>query len=232
VKLEGWYVPCPGSNRAVLLLHGYGCIRTQHLARAKLFHGQGYGVLLYDARAHGRSEGSVVSFGYHEKKDLLGALDWMKAKGFSEIGCLGISMGGATLAQASTELGQAGIKWIVLESVFPTLSNAVDRRFQRMFSVPGWLAGCLMVPFAEFRLGVSAKKVSPRDAIATLPCPLFVMAGDLDEHTRPEDARQIFDHAREPKRWWLVPGAGHVDLHGFAKQEYERRLLEFVASVK
>lgn len=232
LKLEGWFVPSPGSTKAVLLLHGYGCIRTQHLARAKLFHDQGYGVLLYDARAHGRSEGSVVSFGYHEKQDLIGALDWLRAKGFSELGCLGISMGGATLAQAGIELSQTGVKWVVIESVFPTLTNAVDRRFQRMFGVPGWLAGCLMVPIAEMRLGVGAKKVSPRDAISGLTCPLFVMTGDLDTHTLPEDARQIFEHAREPKRWWLVPGAAHVDLYGFAKEEYERRLSEFIASVK
>jgi dipeptidyl aminopeptidase/acylaminoacyl peptidase len=230
VKLDGWYVPRPGSTKAVVLLHGYGGTRTAMLARARLFHEHGYGVLLYDARAHGTSDGSLGSFGYHETRDLLGALDWLRGRGFSEFGCLGASQGGATIALAGAELRD--VKWAVLEGVYPTLPNAVDRRFRRMFHLPGWVAGMLMVPLAEWRLGVSAKKVSPRDAVASLPCPVFVMTGDLDVHTKPEDARQVFDHAREPKQWWLVPGAAHVDLYGFMKDEYERRLLEFVASAK
>ncbi len=230
LKLEGWFVPCPGATKAVVLLHGYGCIRTQLLARAKLFHDQGYAVLLYDARGHGRSEGELVSFGYYEKSDVLGALDWLRAKGFGEIGCLGISMGGATLAMMGPEL--TGVKWVVIESVYPTLTNAVDQRFRRSYRMPGWLGGMLMVPFAEWRLGLKAKNVSPREGIAGLRCPVFVMTGDLDEHTLHEKAREVFDHAKEPKQWWLVPGAAHVDLYGFAKAEYEKRLLGFVGAVK
>ena len=33
---------------------------------------------------------------------------------------------------------------------------------------------------------------------------------------------------RQPKELWLVPGATHVDLFGFAQREYARRVLAFV----
>lgn len=230
VKLAGWFVPSAGAKRAAVLLHGFGSERSAMLARAKLLHEHGYAVLLYDARGHGESGGERVSIGWFETRDLLGALDWLRARGLSEFGCIGVSQGGATIALASSELHD--VRWAVLESVYPTLHNAVDRRFRRTVHLPGWLAGSLMVPIAEWRLGVHADEISPREAIAKLPCPVLVMAGERDEHTHADDAREVFDRAREPKSWWLVPGAEHVDLYGAAKGEYERHLLEFLATIR
>ncbi|MBI4624136.1 MAG: alpha/beta hydrolase [Verrucomicrobia bacterium] len=183
--------------------------------------------LLYDARAHGESGGDLVSFGWFETRDLLGALDWLRTRGFHKFGCVGVSQGGGTIALAAAKLH--GVRWVVLESVYPTLSNAIDRRFRRTFGLPGWFAAALMVPLAEWRIGINAGTISPRDAIARLSCPVLVMSGDHDEHTRPEDAREVFEHASEPKSFWLVPGAAHVDLYGYAKHDYEVRLLEFIA---
>ncbi len=34
--------------------------------------------------------------------------------------------------------------------------------------------------------------------------------------------------ANEPKRLWLVEGAGHVDLEGFAPAEYRNHVLAFM----
>jgi pimeloyl-ACP methyl ester carboxylesterase len=226
VKLEGWFVPCPGASQAVVILHGHGGTRAQGLARARLLREHGYAVLLYDARGHGASEGELVSFGWFETRDLLGALDWLRPRGFTEFGCIGLSQGGATIALAAAELRD--VRWAVLEGVYPTLPNAIDRRFRRTFGMPGWLAGSLMVPLAERRLGVKADEISPRAGIARLTCPVFVMSGELDRQTLPRDAREVFDAASGPKSWWLVTGAGHVDLYGHAKDVYAGRLLEFI----
>ncbi|MBL9190652.1 MAG: alpha/beta fold hydrolase [Opitutaceae bacterium] len=227
VNLGGWFVPCPGAKQAVVILHGHGSTRAQGLARAGLLREHGFAVLLYDARGHGTSAGELVSFGWFETRDLHGALDWLRARGFAEFGCIGMSQGGATIALAAAELRD--VRWAVLESVYPTLPNAIDRRFRRTLGVPGWLAGSLMVPIAEHRLGVTAAQISPRTGIAKLACPVLVMSGELDRQTLPADAREVFDAAPGPKSWWIVPGAGHVDLHGFAKRDYETRLLAFLA---
>jgi dipeptidyl aminopeptidase/acylaminoacyl peptidase len=230
VLLAGWFAPCAGAKQAVILLHGHGSTRTQMLARAQLLHDHGYAALLYDARGHGESAGDLVSFGWYETRDLLGALDWLRVRGFAEFGLIGASQGGATIALAGAELH--GVRWAVLESVYPTLPIAVDRRFRHTFGVPGWLAGMLMVPFAEWRLGIQATKISPRDAVEKLSCPVLVMSGDRDEDTLPEDARALFAQTRAPKSLWLVPGARHVDLYGFAQQPYEQHLLNFISGAK
>ena len=62
-------------------------------------------------------------------------IDWLRTRGFHQFGCIGESQGGATIALAAAELHE--VKWVVLESVYPTLHNAVDRRFREL---PGHLA--------------------------------------------------------------------------------------------
>lgn len=89
--LAGWFVPVAETRKAVVLLHGYGTTRTQMLARARFFHDQGFAALLYDARGHGESGEALVSFGLFETRDLLGALDWLRSRGFTEFGCVGAS---------------------------------------------------------------------------------------------------------------------------------------------
>ena len=227
-QLAGWFVPCANAKRAAVLLHGNGSRRTQMLARARLLHDNGFAVLLYDARGHGDSEDKHVSYGWFESSDLLGAVDWLRNRGFIDFGCLGASQGGATIVFAAQHLKD--VRWVVLESVYPTLQTAVDRRFRHSAGSFGWLAGRSVMPLAEWWAGIGFDKISPIDHIADLHCPILVMSGEQDPYTLPADTKALFEHALEPKSLWLVPGAAHVDLYGFAKQDYERHLLSFIAS--
>jgi fermentation-respiration switch protein FrsA (DUF1100 family) len=197
------------------------------LARAKLFRDAGYAVLLYDARGHGLSEGTKVSAGWFETSDLLGAFDFLRTKGFKEFGCLGASQGGATILLAAGKLAPE-VRWVIVESTYPTMRDALDRRFRNDLHLPGWLAGIFFVPLAEWRLGLSIDQITPITHISSLDCPIFVIGGEVDQHTLPINTQALFAAAREPKELWLVPGAGHVDLFGFAHQEYARRVLKFV----
>ena len=228
LKLSGWLVAAQNSTKAVVLLHGNGSSRRQMLARAKLFHDAGYAVLLYDARGHGLSEGDRVSAGWFETSDLLGAFDFLRANGCRQFGCLGASQGGATILLAAGKLPPE-VRWVIVESTYPTMRDALDRRFRNDLHLPGWLAGIFFVPLAEWRLGLSIDQISPITHISSLHCPVFVLGGETDRHTLPISTQAIFAAAREPKKLWLVPGAGHVDLFGFAHQEYMRRVLRFAS---
>ena len=227
LRLSGWFAPCENSVMAVVLLHGNGTSRRQVVARVQLFHDAGYAVLLYDARGHGLSEGDKVSAGWFETEDLMGALDFLNTKGLKEFGCLGISQGGATILLAAEKLPES-VRWAIVESSYPNIRDALDRRFRSSVHLPGWFAGSLLIPFAELRLGLSIDKISPIDHIAFLRCPVFVLGGSNDPHTLPESTRAIFGKAREPKELWIVEGAAHVDLCGFTQQEYNKRILAFI----
>ncbi|WP_308365340.1 MULTISPECIES: hypothetical protein [unclassified Microbulbifer] len=55
------------------------------------------------------------------------------------------------------------------------------------------------------------------------------MAGTEDKHTPIEEAERLFAAAKEPKEFWAVPGAAHVDLQRFEPVVYRRKLLDFLA---
>ena len=227
ITLSGWFVPCDNATMAVVLLHGNGGSRRQMIARAKLFHDAGYAVLLYDARGHGLSEGDKVSAGWLETSDLLGALDFLHTKNLDQFGCLGASQGGATILLAAEKLPPE-VRWVIIESTYPTIRDALDRRFRKDIHLPGWLAGALFMPFAEMRLGVAINDISPIAHIKNLHCPVFILGGSNDQHTLAQSTQALFDAAQLPKEFWLVPGAAHVDLYGFAQQEYAKRILAFI----
>ncbi|MBO9663883.1 alpha/beta hydrolase [Dokdonella sp.] len=60
--------------------------------------------------------------------------------------------------------------------------------------------------------------------------PLLLIAGERDRHATLEQSQALYEAANEPKQFWGVTGAAHGDLHAYAKAEYERRLLAFLAS--
>ena len=218
--LRGWFAPGTPSRGAMVLVHGIHADRRVMLARARFLHRAGYTVLLFDLQAHGESTGDRITFGAKESLDLASAIDVMRAKAPGEpIGVIAVSLGGAAAL-----LGPPlDVKALVIESVYPTIGQATRDRV-------GPVLAPLLLWQLRPRLGLSPNDLRPIDHMATVRCPIFVLSGDADRHTRPEEARAMFDRASEPKEFWLVPGAGHEDLYAVAGDEYERRILAFLGS--
>ena len=96
VRLSGWYVPST-NGAAVALLHGAGSTRTSVLDHAAVLAKAGYGVLLYDARGHGRSDGRAMDFGWFGDLDVAAAISYLVDRpevDDDRVGVVGLSMGG------------------------------------------------------------------------------------------------------------------------------------------
>ncbi|MGD9997016.1 MAG: alpha/beta hydrolase, partial [Ilumatobacteraceae bacterium] len=96
VRLSGWYVPS-ANGAAVVLLHGASSTRSNVLGHAAVLARHGYGVLLYDARGHGRSDGRAMELGWYGDLDVAAAVDFLAARpdvDARRIGAIGMSMGG------------------------------------------------------------------------------------------------------------------------------------------
>jgi pimeloyl-ACP methyl ester carboxylesterase len=222
--IHGWFVPATSADSAVVLLHGYGGDRRQMLPRARFLGALGIATLLYDARACGESTGDVITFGMQESHDLVAAVNLLKARGFRNIGCLGMSQGGATILLAAEKLPE--LRCVVCESAYDEIAHAMDNRFRHYLKMPGWLGGSLLVPFAEGRTGVNVDDIRPIDGIGKLKCPILLVSGADDPKTLPADTTRLFEAAHEPKELWMVPGVGHRDL--FSQEGYRERIGAFL----
>jgi fermentation-respiration switch protein FrsA (DUF1100 family) len=228
--IHAWLVRGRVGGGAVLLLHGVGENRSSMLGRARFLHNTGFTVLAPDFQAHGESPGDHVTFGARESLDAAAALSFLHEVAPTEaVGVIGVSMGGA-----ATLLGPGPIpaNAFVLESVYPTIRQAVSDRLATWFgplsAIGRWFTPAV-INIVGSEIGVSEAELQPIARIGSIQAPLLLIAGTEDPYTPLAEAESLYARAPSPKTFWAVTGAGHEDLHAFGGHEYERRVGSFLA---
>jgi uncharacterized protein len=222
--LAGWHMPLESPDAVLILLHGYQESRLTMLPRAKRFREAGYAVVLIDHQAHGESTGEQISIGHLERHDAQAAVVFARATyPQAKIGVLGASMGGAAALFASP----LAIDALVIESVYPTIRQAIYNRVAERLGPFAWLPANLLLIQLQPRIGVSPAEMRPIDRVADVACPIFVIAGAKDPATPSNETEALFAAASAPKELWLVPDAGHEDLRKAAGSEYDEQVLKF-----
>lgn len=214
--LAAWHVRAEGAG-VVVLVHPIRSSRRQMLARMAWLAERGLSSLAIDLSAHGESPGESIGLGLREADDVRAAVAFAKASHPGEpVALIGISLGGAAAVLA----GPLDVDALVLESVYPTIDEAVRNRVTRRlgaWSAP--LAELLLVQL-PWRLGIDRDDLRPIDAIADVAAPVLVLGGSDDERTTAAETRALHDAARDPKRLVLLDDVGHRDLERGAREAY------------
>ena len=98
VPIAGTYIPRDGATRAIVMVHGKDNNRKQEFFAkwpdlATDLERAGFAVLMIDLRGHGESGDGRFTFGLIERRDVLGALDWLHQRGITQVDVLGVSFG-------------------------------------------------------------------------------------------------------------------------------------------
>ncbi len=228
VVLHGWYIQVEDSVKTIIVCSGANGSLDADVHVAPWLHEAGFNVLLYNWRAHGDSEGDIVTMGFNERYDLIAAVRYVKSQGAERVGVLGFSMGG-TVAIATAAVDQ-DINAVVADSPFVYVLSAVaGGLFER--GVPEGLSFLLARVFvitACLRLRLNLFDVDlVRWIHRVAPRPLLLIFGEQDAIVPQSEVDVIFARAREPKEVWRVPGAAHRKIYLQQPEEYRRRILEF-----
>jgi fermentation-respiration switch protein FrsA (DUF1100 family) len=222
--IHGWFIRGRGMG-AVLLLHGVRANRLSMLDRARFLHAAGYSVLLIDFQASGESSGKTITFGYLESRDAIAALAELKKLVPGErVGVLGTSMGGAAILLSDPPLQ---VDAMLLEQVYPTLSQAMDDRLRLHAGAVGEWFAPLLASTVKPHLGIGLEQMRPIDRISQVHVPKLLVVGDADKHTRLSESMAMYQAAADPKELWVVHGAKHVDLNRYAGATYQSHILKF-----
>ena len=235
-KLKGW-LAFGGSEKAVVVLHGYRCDRRGALREANMLFEAGMTVLLFDFRHSGESEGEFVSFGYYEKQDVSAAVGLLEALNdgtdksrkavINTIGLFGSSNGAATAILFAAE-NPGRVDALVVDSSFKSLDSAVSQSFTYFIGLPSFPFAPITVWVSELRTGLSRKDVMPEKSVAELiDTPILIIHGLEDEIISYKDSKAIYMKANQPKEMWLVPNAGHGEAFDIAGIEYRDRVVNF-----
>jgi hypothetical protein len=219
LRLVGWYVP--SKNRAVVISFP-GRKGPQKPARMLARHG--YGVLLFDRRGEGESEGDPNLLGWQGTRDIEAAVAYLKTRpevDDDRIGGLGLSVGGEMMLQEAAETD--GLKAVVSE-------GAGVRSVREAVQVNGaekvifsWLFGVTTIGTTVFTSNLPPRSLTDLSAEITEPA-LFIHAtpGQGGETL----TEKYYEAAKGPKEYWAAPG-GHTGAIDAAPQEYERRVVGF-----
>jgi uncharacterized protein len=222
VHLSGWYRPTR-NGATIVVLHGGGGDRTGAVAHARLLVRHGYGVLLYDARGRGKSEGPQNAFGWGWTKDVSGAVAFLKRRpevDAQRIGGLGLSTGADAMVQAA---GHGEDLRAVIADGTAAESFEDWRRLQGITAMTPMFAA----EFATVRITSGTKSPPPmEDMIQRITKPLLlVSAGRAEEFKFGVE----YDRAAgsRPVEHWNLPDAGHTGAIRDAAPAYERRVTAF-----
>ncbi len=113
LRIAGWFVP-PQNDVTVILLHGYSANRLQMRWYAERLVEAGYGILMYDERASGESEGEYRSYGWENERDVVGAITFLSSLPEvdpTKIGIGGCSIGGQIALRGAAYHPEIGAVW-------------------------------------------------------------------------------------------------------------------------
>ncbi|MEW6737774.1 MAG: alpha/beta hydrolase [Acidobacteriota bacterium] len=203
ILISAIYLPNPNADYTILYSHGNAEDLGDILPNLRALHKLGFSVFAYDYHGYGTSQGQPSESNiYH---DIDAAYDYLTGKlaiPTDRIISFGHSVGGGPAIDLAA---RRPIAALVVESSFVTAFRVLTR--------------VSLLPFDKF---------CNIDKINKVRCPVLIIHGKTDEVISHTHAEVLFQHAPEPKRLFLVEGAGHNNVQWVAGAAYTQTLNDFM----
>ncbi len=245
--LRAGYLRTPVPKRKGVIWFGleYGANRWSCMSYVAHLLDAGYDVFTAELRNQGDSDADPTyePLQWVTDKDVAdcqSAIDYLKKRPDVDqrgVGFYGISKGGGAgiVAAASDPF----VRCAITDGAFGTYSVLVPymRYWFSIYNTHYMLHGMLK-PWYYGLVGKDGLKMVGKERGVTYvkveaaarkfgQRPWLIIHGEKDSYIRPSMAKALYDAAREPKDFWLVPGARHNQALEVAGEEYTRRVREF-----
>jgi len=223
LEIRGWYIPS-SNNAAVVLVHAYNGNRTGMIYHAEFLAEHGYGVLLYDTRTQGESDGDLYRLGWEDHLDVFAAVEYLQQRpevDTDRVAVLGLSAGAKASLNAATQSDSIaavvveGTRWITFEDYMVAME-------------PKWYvwipADWLAYQIGEWVAGIPS--ITPlHEAVAQMSTPLLLITAEAEL----KSGQAYYDAAQGPKEIWIRDEPGHqIDALFDEPEEYEQRVIGFL----
>ena len=226
LTLRGWYAPSH-NGAAVVLVHGSGGSRLGPRKHARLLAEHGYGVLLYDGRGRGESEGDPLGFTWTWQPDVDAAVEYLKARpevNDGRIGALGLSGGAEALIESAAR--REDLRAVVAE-------GAGTRAYGDPLDLPGagkWVSlpnTTVMFAAAQVLSGWPQVRSDGDFVGVGRPGRVLLIAAGKGVGAERQLNRIWADRAPGSVQLWELPEGKHTGALDEEPEEYERRVIGF-----
>jgi len=231
--LAGILIRRQNAKANIVLCHGYRNSKEFMYGYVDMF--PQFNVLLFDFRAHGQSEGRVISVGCHEYKDVIAATNFMRQVVKPHDGnelpviLLGISMGGASAIKAASEDPNI-CDALIIDSTFADLTKIMVKGFTIKAGLPYYpffpLVRWMFENTADCRINAMnsacyAKKITK---------PIMLIHSCNDSFISPANSLKIYESLNQAKfsKVWIGPKCRHGWLHSYYGDLYKKKVSKFL----
>ena len=226
------YVSEPGAP-VDICFHGYRSHPlTDFCGGSQVSFRLGHNVLLVDQRAHGKSQGSAITFGIRERQD---ALEWIhyareKFGADCKITLLGVSMGAATVLMASGLDLPHNVRGIIADCPYDSPEEIILSVGKKMHYPPALIRpflhlGALL--YGRFSLGA----MDCSRAVQAAQVPILIIHGEADTLVPADQSRKIAEKNPRLIRRVTFPGAEHAVSYLADTARYEALVLDFMDKI-
>lgn len=222
IQLHGYLMKQKG-NKWVILCHGYLSESKAMSILAEYYYGQGYNVLMPDARCHGRSHGSKLTMGYKESLDILTWMTYLLHQApHARIVLHGFSLGASSILLSTQYKLPKNVKAIVSDSAYTSAYDAFYYHLQIRFGIltmPILMSANL---FARLRGGFSLRDVSPSKAVRKNQIPTLFFHGKEDDFIPVIMAEELFQNNYGKKEKYILKGKHGLSFVMHSNQYFEQ----------
>ena len=191
---------------------------------------------IYAAAPRPTDRTAVIVHGYTDnavRKDRFDVLRWMDIAndifgGDTRMVVHGISMGAATTMMVSGEEQQPYVKCFVEDCGYTSVRDQFSKELKEQFGLPAfplldaasWLCG--------LKYGWTFGEASSLEQVKKSRLPMLFIHGDADDYVPTRMVYPLYGAKPGDKELWVVPGASHANSYRDNREEYTRRVGEFV----
>lgn len=223
-------------RQTVIICPGARGGKGSYISMATQFLQRGYNVLSFDFRGQGDSEGQIDSFGDRERRDVLGAVRWLRENHPREgrrIVAVGVDTGGAALLAAAADPSREGqaLDALAVFGCYDRFSRLAASAVRLSFPPP------LQYPFVPVAMGLVCVQTgcdlwdfSPaRDAVAVAPRPILFIHCQDDPVVPFDSGQDLYDAASAPKSYlWLDRRTAETDEQAADDSVVANRVRQFL----
>ena len=232
LTLSGRYYHIKDGAPLDIGFHGYrsSCM-TDFAGGSEMSFDMGHNLLLVDQRAHGKSQGSTISFGIRERFDVLTWVQYAidRFGPDTQILLYGVSMGGATVLMASDLELPENVKGIVADCPYSSAMVIILHVGKKM-PIPNWLIRPFVILGAKVFGGFDINETDAYRAIKNTKLPVLIIHGEADGFV-PCEMSNLTLHNPYMVRRVTVPEADHGISYLVDTPRYRRVVGDFVNSV-
>lgn len=190
---------------------------------------RGHNLLLIDERGQGKSQGSTITMGIKEHKDVLSWVNYL-VKRFGDdtkIVLYGVSMGAASVVMSTSLDLPKNVKGVIADCPYSSPKDIILYVAQHSMKVPKIIALPFAILAARIFGGFNLFETTCKDAVKKSEIPILLIHGEDDRYVPCYMSEEIENANKERVTRYTFPDAGHGISYFSDKTRYSKLTEEF-----